>query len=68
MKTDFKLAISKLPDGWFAVALSAVVPTGQDAVEVKAFMEAALKEKAAKCPGNPLIIPAEFLPPNGRRR
>ena len=68
MRTEFQLAISKLPDGAFAVALSAIVPTHADAQDLRAFMAAALKEKAERVavPGSPIIIPAEYLPP-GRK-
>ena len=68
MKTEFCLAISKLPDGVFAVALSAIVPTHDDALDLREFMEQALKEKARRVavPGDPVIIPATYLPP-GRK-
>jgi hypothetical protein len=69
MRTEFQLAISRLPDGVFAVALSAIVPTERDAVELRQFMAQALREKSerlANVPGNPIIIPAPYLPPGGK--
>lgn len=67
MKIEFQSTITRLGENKFGVAVTAVVTTAQDAIEVRRWLDAAVKEAAGKNKlqkGSNLILPDNWA--NGR--
>ena len=67
MKIDFNCAVTRLGENQWGVAVTAVVPTADQAIEIRNWLQGALKTAAGSKPfqkGNNLILPANWS--NGR--